>query len=78
MSGMYVFAEFEGAKGSHIFDAMWSTLPKGIRPLLSGPSFIVAFSEVGEDAVRDEIWKHNEGLLCETREISEDQYDALC
>jgi hypothetical protein len=74
----YVLTEFEGVEGGVIAAAVEKAHFPKLEIALISPDALAMWTSLSPEEVTQEIWKHNNGLLCESRIITEDEYDALC
>lgn len=76
-NGQYIRSDFEGADGSIIGRHVEAENPAEIEVALLGRSALVVWTSLTTDQITEIIWKYNNGLLCESRVITEEEYDNL-
>lgn len=80
MTERYVLASYELPSGSddfHVAEMIQKGKPKAEIELIES-GFLIFWTALSLEEVQQLVWPHNNGLLCECKEISEEQYDALC
>lgn len=80
MTARYVLASYElpgRVNDNRLADLIQEASPAAEVEAI-GSGFLIFWTTLSLEEVQQLVWPHNNGLLCECKEITEEQYDALC